>query len=146
MYCLLWFFYLHKLLLPQLLSLLKLAGIFTPILICQMSHIITYVYVLRSVHLFLIGFACLSVFCVHACACCLRYRGREWAAACPSPPAEAELVTVYWLGNIRCLRGVCSRWSKLAEWLWQTHSVHCCSKVNNKLSQSVFSFFFFFSP
>lgn len=104
-----------------------------------------YVYVLCRAHLFLIDFVSMPVF---ACVCCLRYRGREWAAACPSPPAEAELVTVYWLGNIRCLQGVCSRWSKLAEWLWQTNSVQCCCKVNNNIKPSQndfrFSFFLFF--
>lgn len=95
-------------------------------------------------HHFLIHFACM-------CVCwSLRYRSREWAAACPSPPAEAELVTVYWLSNIWCLQGVCSRWSKLAEWLWQTHSVRCCCKVNNNIkpSQTDFrfsGFFLFFS-
>lgn len=66
----------------------------------------------------------------------LRHRSREWEAACPSPPAEAELVTVYWLSNIRCLQGVCSRWSKLAEWLWRTHSVRRSCKVNNNIKPS----------
>lgn len=84
--------------------------------------------------------------CMCECVCLcwsLRYRGRESAAACPSPPAEAELVTVYWLSNIWCLQGVCSRWSKLAEWLWQTHNVRRCCKVNKNIrpSQSDFRFF-----
>lgn len=33
--------------------------------------------------------------CVCVCVCSgLRFRSTQWAAACPSPPAEAELVTV----------------------------------------------------
>ena len=85
--------------------------------------------------------------CVHVWKCVL-FWDTEWAACVPSPPAEAELVTVYWLGKIHSLQGACSRWSKLAEWLWQTCSVHCCCKVNNDIkpshSEARFQFFFCF--
>lgn len=126
------------------ISSVKLAGIFTPIFTFsdKPNNYACLCFVLSAP--LSDRFPVLECVCVRVCACHLRYGGTEWAAACPSPPAEAELVTVYWLGNIRCLQGVCSRWSKLAEWLWQTHGVHCCCKVNNKLSQSVFVFFSFF--
>lgn len=125
------------------ISSVKLAGIFTPIFIFsdKPNNYACLCFVLSAP---LCRFPVLECVCARVCACHLRYGGTEWTAACPSPPAEAELVTVYWLGNIRCLQGVCSRWSKLAEWLWQTHGVHCCCKVNNKLSQSVFVLFVFF--
>ena len=78
----------------------------------------------------------------------IRVGDKETESQCPSPPADPELVTVYRLSNIWCLWGVCSRWSKLAEWVWQMHSVRRCCKANKSIRPSriefrLFVFFFF---
>lgn len=59
-----------------------------------------------------------NTFCVSVCArSCARqsftYGSGEPAALCPSPPADAELVTVYWFGNIWHLYVVCSRLAEI---------------------------------
>ena len=97
--------------------------------------------------------------CVCVCVCararwCLRYRSREQSRESERLCVRLHLQRQNWTqftGSVAfgAFRVFCSRWSKLAEGLWQTHSVRRRRrKVNNNIkpSRRDFRFFCLFFP
>ena len=93
-----------------------------------------------------------ALVCVRVCVrWSLRYRSREQSRESERLRVRLHLQRQNWTqftGSVAfgAFRVFCSRWSKLAEWLWQTHSVRrrCRCKVNNNIKPSRRDFRFFF--